>query len=142
MIDNYLSQLYSELGLGSLPPFEKDGSLQVSINSFSIEVMKLDTGAHLSALVAPTPTKEREEFLLKLMKANFLGQGTGGGVLGMKEDESFLTLSLSLPYEMNYRAFKDAVEEFVNFLDYWKTETARHEMDSKADAKMDIGKLK
>ena len=61
------------------------------------------------------------------MKANFLGQGTGGATIGLKEDESFLTLSLSLPYEMNYRAFKDAVEEFVNYLEYWKSEAARHE---------------
>ena len=131
MIEQHLQQLFAELGLGSLPPFEKDGNIKVTIASFPIEMTKLDPGAHFSALVAPLPTNEREEFLLKLMKANFLGQGTGGAVLGLKEDESFLTLSLSMPYEMNYRAFKDAVEEFVNFLEYWKTETARHEAEGR-----------
>lgn len=53
----------------------------------------------------------------------------------MKEDESFLTLSLSLPYEMNYMAFKDAMQEFVNYLEYWKTETARHEKEAQMESK-------
>lgn len=126
MLEKHVTQLFNDLGLGSPPPFEKDGSIKIEISSYPIKIMKLDPGAHLSALIAPPPPKETEEFLLKLMKANFLGQGTGSGVLGMNEDESFLTLSLSLPYEINYRAFKDAVEEFVNYLEYWKTETTRY----------------
>lgn len=130
MIEQHLSQLLTDLGLPT-SPFEKDGSVKIELATFSIQVMKLDPGAHFSAQFAPIPTKEKEEFLLKMMKANFLGQGTGGGVLGLKEDESFLTLSLSLPYEMNYKAFKDAVEEFVNYLEYWKTEAARHEAENR-----------
>lgn len=125
MID-HMVQLFKELELGSPPPLEKDGSAKVELFSFTITMVKLDPGVHFSAMIAPPPTKEMEEFLLKMMKANFLGQGTGGGVLGMNEDESFLTLSLSLPYEMNYRAFRDAIEEFVNYLEYWKTETAKY----------------
>ena len=125
MID-HIVQLFKELGLGSPPPLEQDGSAKVELFSYSITMVKLDPGVHFWAQIAPPPTKEMEEFLLKMMKANFLGQGTGGGVLGMNEDESFLTLSLSLPYEMNYRAFRDAIEEFVNYLEYWKTETAKY----------------
>jgi hypothetical protein len=130
MFEKHLTQLFEELGLGSPPSFERDGKVKVMLATYSIEILKLDPGAHFSASIAAPPTKEKEEFLLKMMKANFLGQGTGGGVLGMKEDESFLTLSLSLPYEMNYKAFKDAVEEFVNYLEYWKTEAARHEAEN------------
>lgn len=130
MIERHLGQLYDEMKLGTVPPFEKDGAVQLQIASFSFQVVKLDPGVYLSATIAPLPTKDKEEFLLKLMKANFLGQGTGGGVLGLKEDESFLTLSLSLPYEIDYRAFKEAVEEFVNYIEYWKNETARHEAEA------------
>ena len=56
------------------------------------------------------------------MKANFLGQGTGGAVIGMDPEENLLTLSLLLPYDMNYKMFREALEDFANFLDYWKTE--------------------
>lgn len=124
MIEKHLSKLSEELTLGTLPPIEKDGSVNIVIASFPVKVKIMDLGAHLSALIAPLPTKEKEEFLLKVMQANFLGQGTGGAVLGLQEDESFLTLSLSLPYEMDYTTFKEMVETFINFLDYWKTETA------------------
>jgi hypothetical protein len=127
MLEKHLAQLFEELKLGNVPAFDKDGIATIVIATFPMQVLKLDGEAYFSALIAPLPTKDKEDFLLKLMKANFLGQGTGGAVLGLKEDESCLTLSLSLPYEINYRAFKDAIEEFVNYIDYWKTETARHE---------------
>lgn len=130
MIERHLGQLFDELQLGTVPAFEKDGTTQLQVASFSLQVLKLDSGFYLSATIAPLPTKEKEEFLLKLMKANFLGQGTGGGVLGLKEDESFLTLSLSLPYEMDYKIFKETVEEFINYIEYWKNETARHEAEA------------
>jgi hypothetical protein len=125
MLEQCITQLVKELGLGT-PVFEKDGSCQLEISSYPVKIVKQESGAYLSALVAPPPPKEMEEYLLKLMQANFLGQGTGGAVLGMTEDESFLTLSLNLPYEINYRAFKDTIEEFINYLEYWKTETAKY----------------
>lgn len=127
MIEKHLTQLFTELGLAPPPSFEKDSLLKITLFSFPMEVLKLESGAYISAPIAPLPTNEKEEFLLKVMKANYLGQGTGGAALGLREDESFLTLSLSLPYEMNYRAFKDAIEDFVNYVEYWKNETARQD---------------
>jgi len=56
------------------------------------------------------------------MHANLLGQGTGGAALGWEEDENLLTLSLAIPYEINYTEFKQNVEEFANFTAYWKEE--------------------
>lgn len=132
MLESYITQLLKEFGL-EVPQFEKEGPIQIKLFSHPVEMVQLDPGAHFSAKIAPLPSKEKDEFMLKLMQANFLGQGTGGATLGLKEDESFLTLSLSLPYEMNYRAFKDAVEEFVNYLEYWKAETARHEKEAQKE---------
>ncbi len=129
MLTHHVDQLYKDFDLGIPPSFDKDGILKLTIASYPIQMRKLDVGAYFSALIGPLPTLEREEFLLKLMKANFLGQGTGGGVVGLKEDESFLTLSLNLPYEMDYTSFKEAVEEFINYLEYWKGEIERHERD-------------
>ncbi len=126
MIEKHLTQLFEEFKLGNPPVFEKDGMAKMQFASFPIELKKLDESVYLLALIAPLPQHDTEEFLLTVMKANFLGQGTGGAALGLKEDESFLTLSLNLPYEINYNTFKDTLEEFVNYIDYWKTETARY----------------
>lgn len=65
-----------------------------------------------------------------LMKANFLGQGTLGGAIGIDDEEKFLTLSLTLPYDVNQRTFKEAVEDFANILDFWRDEVARFEKNS------------
>ena len=58
------------------------------------------------------------------MKANYLGQATGSSRIGLSSDEKFLTLSLGMPYEMNYRIFREIVEDFVNFVLYWREEVA------------------
>ena len=130
MLEEFIAQLFKEFDLGKPPAFEKDGGITLEIASFPISMVKLDRNTnfltHVSAKIAPLPTHEKEEFLLKLMSANFLSQGTGGSTLGLKEDDSFLTLSLTLPHDVDYRSFKDAVEEFINYLEYWKVETARY----------------
>ena len=68
------------------------------------------------------PLNKREEVFMYLMKANLLGQGTGGSIIGLDRDEKFLTLCLVLPYDMKYKVFKDALEDFTNYLDFWKNE--------------------
>ncbi len=76
--------------------------------------------------IGPCPTLKKEDLFIYLMKANFLGQGTGGSAIGLDQDENFLTLSLVLPYDMNYIMFRDALEDFANYIDYWKAELIRH----------------
>ena len=125
MIEAHLNSLCEELGLGAPPSFDNDLSLEFTLASFRIRVTKTDRGSHLTAPFAKFQPKHAETLLMKMMEANFLGQGTGGGVLGMKEDETFLTLSLDLPYEVNYTSFKEAVEEFINYLEFWKTEATK-----------------
>lgn len=83
-------------------------------------VKDLDPGASLITLLCGFPEEKREELLIFLMKANFLGQGTGGSVLGMTPDEKALTLSFTMPYEVNYEIFKERLEDFVNYVDYWR----------------------
>lgn len=125
MLRDHLSQLSEELKLGQLPPMDEKQFQRMKIGGFDIAMRDLEPGCYCVADVAPLPENKREEFLMHVMKANFLGQGTGGLTIGLKEDESCLTLSLSLPYEMNYKTFKDSLEEFINYLDYWKQETAK-----------------
>jgi hypothetical protein len=130
MLKNLLPQLCQELALAA-PSLDEHKVHHLKIGPFEIALKDLEPGYYFYSNIGPLPTKKKEDFLMMVMKANFLGQGTGGGALGLKEDESSLTLSLSLPYEMNYKAFKDNLEEFANFVDYWKKETVRHETEAK-----------
>ena len=130
MLKNLLEQLCQDLGMETVPPVDEQKFHQMKIGTFNIAMKDLDPGVYFSSNIGPLPKKKTEDFLMLLMKANFLGQGTGGATLGLKEDESFLTLSLSLPYEMNYKAFKDSLEEFANFVEFWKKESVRHELEA------------
>lgn len=99
---------------------------ELTINStLSIDLHDLDPGFSLHAKIAPVTVKKREEFYSYLMRANFLGQGTGGARIGMDADENFLTLSHGFAYEMDYQTFKESVEDFVNYVLYWREETAK-----------------
>ena len=127
MLQKLLEQLFKELNLGTLSPLDEEKRYHLKMSRFDIALKELDPGCFYSSTIGPLPKNKKEDFLMRVMKANFLGQGTGGATIGLKEDESFLTLSLSLPYEMNYKAFKESLEDFVNYIDYWKQEIVQHE---------------
>jgi hypothetical protein len=61
------------------------------------------------------------------MRANLLGQGTGKCRIGLEPQEKLLTLSLGLPYEMKYPTFREKVEDFINYVIYWREEIAQFE---------------
>ena len=84
----------------------------------------------MRANISPCPYEEREDLFIYLMRANLLGQGTGGSRIGLDEEEKNLTLSLGLPYDMNYHAFKEAFEDFVNHLIYWRDTVAKFEKNA------------
>jgi len=121
MLEKYLRQLIAEFNLDALSPLDENQMFSLKLNDFEIALKQLDPGIYLHSKIIPfLPEYRKEATLSLLMQANFLGQGTGGSTLGLTEDESFLTLSLGLAYEMNYKEFKDVIEDFLNFLDYWK----------------------
>lgn len=127
MLEQMLQTLSEELELGEVPQKEEGNVYHFSLNpQTSIRIQQLDPGISFLSRIGPYPTVKREELFILLMKANFLGQGTGGSTIALDENENFLTLSLILPYDMNYKMFKDTLEDFTNYLDYWREELIRH----------------
>lgn len=131
MLETFLKTLSEELKLD--PSFKKDKELfyTVSLNpELEVKVKESDPGMLFLGRIGPCPTLKKEELFTYLMKANFLGQGTGGASIGFDESGNCLTLSLNLPYDLNYKLFRDALEDFVNYIDYWKSELIRHQKTS------------
>lgn len=126
MLEKHLKQLSEDLEMDSSPSRDEKGQFQLDLSpTISVTLKDLEPGALLLSKLAPCPTGNREELFTLLMRANFLGQGTRGGVIALEPDEKFLTLSLVIPYDMNFKAFKESVEDFVNILDYWREELTR-----------------
>jgi hypothetical protein len=123
MLQKLLSELCTELDI--LPVPQVGPQLQAVFRlreDAVVEMQDLKPGVSFFSQIGPCPLHRREELFVKLSKANYLGQLTGASRIGMSRDEKFLTLSLGMPYEMSYRGFREALEDFVNFLLYWREE--------------------
>ena len=128
LLEQHLKQLSEELKLDF--PAKEEPFYRLQLNpKTTISVKELAPGVYFHSPITACPKEQSESFLTLLMKANFLGQGTLGAVIGLDKEEKFLTLSLNLPYDMNYRTFRETVEDFANILDYWKDEI-RHFIDA------------
>ncbi len=128
MLEQLLTTLVQDLEIEELPKKEEGGLYHLQINpEMTITVRELDPGISFFSRIGPCPDVKKEELFITLMKANFLGQGTGGAAIAMDENEKDLTLSSVLPYDMNYKMFKDALEDFANYLDYYREELIAHQ---------------
>lgn len=130
IIEQHLAKLAEDLELSPLAPKGKDQRFHLTLApGMELEVEELDPGVAFWGQIVSCPLQRREDLFMLLMRANFLGQGTGGGAIALDAQGKFLTLSLSLPYDMNYHAFKVAIEDFTNYIDYWREEIAAFEKD-------------
>jgi len=127
LLEQFLKTIVQDLEMEEIPQKEAGNVYQLQLNpQMTVTLQELDPGLSLWSRIGPCPAAKREELFIFLMKANFLGQGTGGSSIALDENENFLTLSSVLPYDMNYKMFKDSLEDFANYLDYWREELIRH----------------
>ncbi len=131
MLERHLRQLTEDLEQEFPLKQDERKMFQLQLGpKMQVSVKELDSGYFFFSQIGPLPAKKREELFILLMKANFLGQGTGGSTIGLDEEEKFLTLSLAIPYEMNYKMFKETVEDFANFVGFWREELVRHQAEA------------
>jgi len=127
MLRDYLAQLCQELEIDSVPKLNEQKFYPFRLGDEFIALKDLDPGMSMQAQICLAPEKKKEDLFIFLMRANLLGQGTGGARIGIDQEEKFLTLSLGLPYEMNYQIFRETIEDFVNYLIYWREEVTKFE---------------
>lgn len=124
---DYLSELCADLEIDPRLGKTEGGRFVLPLNSeLMIEIQPLKAGFYFYSPVRPCPKVKKEELLIQLMKANLFGQGTKGAALGLEGKENVLTLSLAIPYDMKYKFFREALEDFANIVNYWREEVDRH----------------
>lgn len=87
-----------------------------------IAITDLPPGYSFSCVLGECPVQNKEEFLSHVMFANLFGKGTNGAVLGLDENGNLLTLSQTVDYTTNYKAFKEKLEDFASTADFWSEE--------------------
>jgi hypothetical protein len=125
--ERLLEILAENLHLEAIPQKDKDGIYRLKLPpNFQVGVSELNPGVFFSSLILPIPKEgSKEALFIYLMRANLMGQGTGGGAIGIDPTEKFFTFSQSLPFEMNYQVFKESLEDFLNYITYWQEEIVR-----------------
>jgi len=124
---NHLKELCQDLEL--TPHLEKSkegGSIFPFHESLRVEIRDLNPGVFFFSPICPCPEIKREILFIQLMKANLFGQGTMWAAIAFDEGENLLTLSSGFPYDMDYRSFKESLEDFANIVEYWREEVAHH----------------
>lgn len=122
MIDFLMKQLCQELEID--PPLkpESAGKYIIPFENYSVNITALPMeGVILNTNLGPFPANREEDFLEAMLSANLFGEFTRGGVLGLS-DESMMTLNQVVEKRLDYREFRNLVEDFLNTADYWYEE--------------------
>lgn len=131
MLEDYLPPLMDELDLDEAPPISKERALELFLNpKTKVAIQELDPGFFYRCDIDQIPPNRKEDLFMLIMEANYLGQGAGGGSLSIDDEEKALFLSLMLPYDMDYSHFRDNLEDFINYVYYWRDELGRHKEES------------
>jgi len=127
MLDNLISDIEKYLNISLIKEDSKNskGYLLTLTNDKEIYFEEGINGIYIRAKIcsfSEDTLSSPEDTYIYLMKANFLGQGTKDAVISLDAEEKFLTLSTLIAYEVNYKMFRDLLEDFVNYLSFWEKE--------------------
>jgi len=112
------------LDQGAFPDENKMYSLDLG-NDLVVRYADLHPGIYMMSYLQPLDVKRREVFSVSLMHLNLFGNGTGGGVIGYDEEIKLLTFSQAVPYRLHFGEFKNVLEDFINYVEFWNTELTK-----------------
>ena len=97
-----------------------------------VKYSDLHPGVHFMGIIGKLPEKDREVIVSSLMHLNLFGNGTGGGVFGYNEENKSLTFTKAVPYRLQFGEFKNALEDFANYMEFWISELAKVQSGQKS----------
>lgn len=103
---------------------DADGAYHFEIDGMPVSLLEVaETGELLTwADVGELPSEGRERFCMELMKAMFMGEGTGGATFSIARDSGRLCLHrVDALAALDFDSFRTKFERFVNILEEWRT---------------------
>ena len=127
MIEDFVQQILIELNLEIDPYDPEEDCYKIPLDDeMLIEIHRFEQeGFSLKSSLCSLPQGSSEETLMDIMAGNLFGQGTGDALLSLDPTGKTLTLSLQVPYEIEYDEFKERLEDFANTMDFWAGEVLR-----------------
>lgn len=120
MLEKYMEQFEEEMEQSLKGPA---GTYLIPLDDgINIVISKVPNGFSLFSEVIECPKENEEEIYYQSLMANLFGQGTNGSILGLNDRGNLLTLSRVVDYNVEYKDFKEILEDFINSVDFWKDE--------------------
>lgn len=125
MLEKFIPQLVNDLELGDATlasgvpgvysiPLEEDVAVILST---------LPDGFMIKCNVAAVPNNQEEKVFTRAMLGNLFNQGArGGAVIGLTPDGTKVTVSLVVDRQIDYKEFRELLEDFFNVVDVWRDE--------------------
>lgn len=126
MIDRFMKELAQELELPEIAPSGRNEYTLPFEDNLDVVITEMPQGFSLKSNICECPKENRENFLAHLMLGNLFGQGTHGAVIGLSEEGNLLTLFKVIEYSIDYKQFRDSLEDFINSVDFWKEEALNY----------------
>lgn len=117
----------SEVGVTDFEP-DEDGAYEFSIDDIAMMVMLDGKGTHLAfyAELDEPPAEGREQAYRALLEASFPRGGVAKASFSIDGESGRICLHrVELLADLDYDAFKAALEEFVNVADDWRRNLAK-----------------
>lgn len=120
-LDVYMRQLAAELEVEGSLATETLGEYKIPIaDNLAVTITATNEGVAFSSLLAPCPKIKREPFFTHALLGNLFGQGTHGAVLGLRDEGQSVYLSHTLNSGIDYKTFRETLEDFMNSAEYWR----------------------
>lgn len=127
MLDDHMKKLQKEMELTQPLNTDLPGVYALPLEEgLTVIVTSMGSGCVLTCNMIACPKQREEDFYSTALLGDLFGQGTGGAVLGLSEDGNMLTLSKAIDYNIEYKDFKDLLEDFINSVDFWRQEVLNH----------------
>lgn len=127
MLEPFIKQFSQEMDLEGSLATQVAGVFALPLEeNLSVTITDRPPGFSLLCALMPLPVKNEEACLTRVMLGNLFGQGTKGAVLGLNAEGNQLTLSQTIDYSINYKDFRDVLEDFVNSIDFWREEVQKY----------------
>lgn len=123
MLERYIQALCKELELEGSLATQVPGVYNLPLDE-DISILMTDKapGMNIHCNLCSVPQSQSEEFFGRLMLGNLFGQGTKGAVLALNDEGNKVILHQDIMHHIEYKEFRDILEDFINSVDYWRTE--------------------
>lgn len=123
MLNKIIEQLGEEFNMQDFITSPAPGNYTLLFkNEINIDLIESATDIYITSKIGACPKEGGEALLAKALEVNLFGESSNHGVVGLDRDGNMLTLSQELDYNIDYKKFKEKIEDFLNVIEFWQGE--------------------